>query len=861
MSPRLYLRQLRREARGSRGRMIFFIACLAIGVAAVVSVASLSSSLDGAVRKEARQLLAGDLKVSGRRPLPPELDGVLAGVAGVARTDLKELVTLVARPSGASAEGDASPGASSQLVELKVVDGPYPFYGNLELEPPQPLESLLDAGSTVVAPDLLERLGLGVGDGLEIGGQEFRIRGTVLAEPDKLSFNLTMGPRVFLSTAGFERTGLETFGSRIGYRALIQVPEDTSAAGLERLSEDIEKALPDASYYNVETYAEAQPALRQGIRRVERFLGLVALVSLLVGGIGVAQTVRAWIAGRLDGVAVLKCLGFRPREVLGLYLGQALLLGLAGSLVGAALGLLLPRVVPLILGDLIPADAVLSWQGSAVLQGVLLGVGISLLFSLPPLARLLRIPPVRVLRRDAEPPPMSRWTASLTALVLVAGTAATAAVQSRSLWLGLQFTGGLLAVVAILAGSGWGLSRLAGKLPWGSGTKGNSRIWIRHGLAALSRPGASTLGAIVSLGLGVMVVLGMALVERHLSGQLATDLPGSSPTAFLVDIQPDQWEGVQELLAEGGAEGVDSLPVVIARLTAVAGVPVEELARRQEEIAPEDRDRRWALTREQRLTYLETLGEDNRILEGELWSDPRAAEVSVEAGFAEELGVGVGDSLSFDIQGVPLELAITSIRSVEWESFRLNFFLVVEPGVLEEAPQFRVATARFAGDSEQAFQDRLARTFPNVTLLRIREILEKISAVLDRLALGVRFLGGFTVLAGLVILAGAVSAGSSRRGREVALLKTLGLTRGGVLATFAVEYALIGLTAGLVGAGAGGLLAWTVLTQGMEIEWQFLPVPFALALLASPILTALAGCAASARALAQRPVAVLRVEG
>ncbi|MCB1032957.1 MAG: ABC transporter permease, partial [Acidobacteria bacterium] len=439
MSPRLFLRQLRREARGSRGRMTFFVACLGVGVAAVVAVASLSESLNTAVRREARQLLAADLKVSGRRPLPQELDRALSQMQGVARTDLKEMVTLVARAEDTQpAEG----AASSQLVELKVVEGEYPYYGALTLDPPVSLQELLDAESTVVAPDLLARLGLRVGDRLRIGGQEYRIRGTVLAEPDKLSFSLTMGPRVFLSAAGFERTSLETFGSRIGYRALIKVLDSTSAEQLKALAETIEGALPDASYYRVETYAEAQPALRQGIHRVERFLGLVALVSLLVGGIGVAQTVRAWIAGRLDSVAVLKCLGLTPREILGLFLGQALLLGLAGSLAGAGLGLLLPRVVPLLLGDLIPAEAIRPWQSEAVVRGLLLGVGISLLFSLPPLAHLLRIPPVRVLRRDAEPPPMNRWAAALSGAVLVAGVAETATVQSRSLGLGLQFTAG-----------------------------------------------------------------------------------------------------------------------------------------------------------------------------------------------------------------------------------------------------------------------------------------------------------------------------------------------------------------------------------------------------------------------------------
>lgn len=266
------------------------------------------------------------------------------------------------------------------------------------------------------------------------------------------------------------------------------------------------------------------------------------------------------------------------------------------------------------------------------------------------------------------------------------------------------------------------------------------------------------------------------------------------------------------------------------------------------------------MTREQRLTYMNRLPEDNEIVAGALWADPERAEVSVEKDFADDLGVGLGDRLTFDVQGVPLDLWVTSLRTVDWGTFGINFFLVVEPGVLEDAPQQRLAVARLPPGREQAVQDRLAAGFPNVTLLRLREILEKIVAVLDRIGLAVGFLGGFTVLAGVAILAGAVSAAASRRGGEVALLKTLGFTRAGVAAAFAVEQAVIGLVAGSIGAVGGTLLAWAVLTRGMEMGWQFDPLPVALALVGTVLLTAVAGVAASARALARRPIEVLREE-
>ncbi len=313
---------------------------------------------------------------------------------------------------------------------------------------------------------------------------------------------------------------------------------------------------------------------------------------------------------------------------------------------------------------------------------------------------------------------------------------------------------------------------------------------------------------------------------------------------------------MRELLTSSGATGVESVPVVMARLAAIDGAGVEELAAR----SPGERDRRWALTREQRLTYLRELPADNRVVEGALWSDPARGEVSLEDDFAKRHRRQLGSLLRFDIQGVPIELTVTSLRTVKWETFGINFFLVVEPGVLEEAPQFRLAVARLPQGGEQRVQDLLAASHPNVTLLQTRNILERIASILRRIGLGVRFLGGFTVLAGIAILAGAVSAGSARRGREVALLKTLGMTRRGVAAVFATEYALIGAVAGAIGAAGGGVLSWFVLTRGMEVDWRLEPAAYAAAVAGAALLAVLAGVASSLRALRRRPIEALRAE-
>ena len=853
------LRQIAREARGARGRVVFFILCLAVGVGAVVAVAGFSTSLRATLAREARQLLAADLRVRGLKPVPPAVDELLAADPTLRTTRLTEMVTVVAAPRSTAGVG------RSQLVELKAVDGEFPFYGKLALSPERPLAELLADGGAVAAPELLARLALRIGDPIAIGGKLFRLRGTVLAEPDRLGNAFALGPRLFLSGESLRSTGLVALGSRVAHRLLVKLPERAPPAAAGALAARLRGALADPAFYRIETAAEGQPELRRGIDRTERFLGLVALLSLVVGGVGVAQTVRAWLASRLDSIAVFKALGARPREILAIYLGQIVLLATAGSLVGILLGLALERLVPSLAATLLPVVPQIEFEPLAVLRGLGLGLGISLLFALPPLFAALAVPAARVLRREIEPLPPSRLALTGTILALFAGLVLVAGVQARSVNLGAAFAGGLAVTSAVLALAARGLIRGVRRLP-----RLRLPLPLRYGLAALGRPGASTVSSVVALGLGALVVVGMRTVEHGLLTRLRSDLPTTAPTAFLIDIQPDQWAGVRAEIDRAGATAVDSVPVIMARLAAIDGAPVGNLASAREQERDlaaqrendEDEDRgqrgRWALTREQRLTFLERLPPDNTLVEGQLWSAAEVAEVSVEEDYARDLGLKLGSKIVFDVQGVPVELTVTSLRKVRWESFGINFFWVVEPGVLDRAPQMRIASVRLPPGGEQRLQDALAASAPNVTVFAIREVLEKVSAVLERIALGVRFLGGFTVLAGLAILAGAVAAGAAQRGREAALGKALGMTRLQVAALFATESAIVGLLSGTIGAGAGTTLAAVVLEKGMEIPFRFELVPPVVAILLAGVFAAAAGLAASSRPLAQRPIEALR---
>ncbi len=902
MSTAVFFAHLRREARGGGRRLIFFVACLAAGVAAVVAVAGFSEGLDRGIRGEARSLLAADLAIRGQRPIPDRLTAAVDRIAGARRVEVREMLTMAA---AAGAEKPSGQPPRSILVELKSVEGAYPFYGELELEPAGRLSDLLDRRSVVVAPEILDRLGLAVGDQLAIGGKSFRIAGTVGREPDRITGALRLGPRLLVSAAGLERAALERLGSRVTYRTLVRLPPEREA-DIDAIVEDLGGLLAADGRHRIETFSQAQPSLRKSFERIAGYLALAALLSLLIGGVGVTQTVRAWLAGRMNAIAVLKCLGYRPREVLRLYLGQTAVLSLVGSLAGVVAGVAVQLAATRLLAGALPVEHLSPWQPLAWGRGLVLGVGVALTAGLPPLVAGSRVSPMRVLRRDAEPLPPSPWAVALSVAVPLAGLGALAVWQAGSLVRGLLFTGGLVAAAVLLGLAAAMLSRLAARLagrPRPAGRSGGGRgggsgdgpragLWLRYGLAALGRKGASTTSGIVALGLGVLVLLGMFLVERGLAAELAKDLPKNAPTAFLIDVQSDQWSSVEALLLRHQASNVASVPMVMARLAAIDGRDAEKLQAEAsasslsraspegaspegtspEGASPEganqgQRRQRWALRREQRLTYLDALPEGNKIIDSSApgtatndnpWVDDRLDEISVESEFAADLGVGLGSVLTLDIQGIDLDLTITSLREVDWGTFGINFFLVVEPGVLEHAPQSRFAAARLPEGGEQLLQDALAAAFPNVTVVRTREVLDKIASTLSRLALGVRLLGGLTVLAGLAILAGAVSAAQVRRGAEVALLKTLGMTRRQVVATFATEYALSGLVAGLIGSAGAAALAWLTLTQGMELTWHAEPLWLVAAVAATVVLSVAAGLAASVEALGKRPVEVLR---
>ncbi len=862
MSLGMLLRTIRRELRGGSTRLAFFTACLAVGVTAVTLVAGLTEGLDAGIREEARRLLGADVTVDGRRPLPERLETILdeARAAGtpIERTNLRTMPSVVAAP----ADAGGVPGAS-RLVELRIVEGDYPFYGGLVLDPPDPLAELTGADRVVVDPAVLTDLELAVGDELLVGGRGFTIAGVVLEEPDRLNFTFSLGPRVYLAEAGAARTPLLGFGSRVRHAALLKLPDGATAEDAAALADRIRAEIPDPAFYDVDTFEEAQPALRAGLRRMGRFLGLVGLVSLLVGGLGIAQAVRAWVAARLDAIAVLRCLGMTPGGVTLVFLLQVTVLALLGSLVGVVAGVSLQAAVPPLTDEVIPARLLDPLRPGPMARGALLGVGVALAFAAGPLLTIRRVPPAHVLRR-VEPPRGRPVERAAGIAVVVAAVFAAAWWQTGSLREAGGFAGALVAAALVLGIAARAVIAVASRLRSRLAPRA-VLVPIRHGLAALSAPGAATGGAVLALGIGMLLVFSVLAVEDRLRAAFVDEMPAGAPTTFMVDVQPQQWEALRELVTSMGGSEAASVPFVAARLRAIDGEPVEDIVERIEAGTDEKGRRRWIFTREQRLSFGPELPEDNRVIrsalaDGSPWGLADRQEVSVESGIADDLGVDVGSVLRLDVQGVPIELVVSSVRTVEWRSFDINFFMHVEPGVLEDAPAVRVATARIPPDREDAIQDAIAAEFPNVTVVRIREIIDRVIALLGQLAVGVRVLGLFTVAAGAIILVGAIAAGYARRGREVAVLRTIGMTRRDVVLSMAGEYALVGLVAAAVGVAGGWAVAGSVVVRGFELDF---PAPLLLATGAVIVaigLTALTGLAASLRPLAARPSDVLRAD-
>lgn len=841
-------------------RIGVYMASISLGVAALVAIHSFRADVSSSIRTESRSLLGADVRLERSRSFSdPVLEVVDSLEAAGART--ARITTLMSMAYAPGSE-------LSRLLQIRAVDGPYPLYGTVRSRPPDRWGDWSRAGEALVDPAVLIQLDVEVGDTLRIGERGFRIAGTVEGLPADVGFQTAVGPRVFIRAADLEETQLLRFGSLARHQVFLGLGSADDADRVRARYGDLFRGRG----VDFDTAGELARNLTGGLDTLSRFLGLVGLVALLLGGIGVASAIHVYVRERLDGVAVLRCVGATERDIFLAYLLQTGALGLLGAATGVALGLGVQLLLPRFLEDLLPVTVTPSFHPGVVAAGLGAGVWIAAIFALVPLLGLRDASPLQALRRDFEP-----VDAGWDPLRIAAYGALAASVLLVSLWqapsarIGAGFAGALVVILGLL----WATSRglVAGVrrfFPRGASYP------VRHGVANLFRPRNQTTTIVLALGFGVFLVAAVGQVRGSLVERFTLDRGAGRPNLLLFDIQPDQREEVRAALREASSTPVSTTPVVPAELAAVEGRPVARLLEDTTRAAP----RRWVLSRLYRNTYRDTLTDAEALVAGEWWGESGAggeagpappgrsgggggggevARISLEADLASDLRVELGDRITWDVQGTRIESVVTSLRSVDWDRFQPNFFVVFEPGTLERAPQTFVALARVPGEEARArLQGELARRFPNVSILDLARIQETVDGLLDRAADAIRFIGGFVVLAGLLVLAGALATSRFQRMSEGALLRTLGARGDQMLRVVLSEYLVLGLVAGAAGVvlGAGG--GWLVVRHVFEVEFQLRPVPLVGLWATTALLTGAVGLLSSRKILREPPLGVLR---
>lgn len=832
------LKMVWREARGSYRHFLFFLFSIAIGVGSIVGIGNLSVNFKEMTFHEARNLLAADLEARLIRPLSEEGESVLEDLTreGISFVRITELIGMAVR------EG---PGLS-QLVEIKAVEAGYPFYGRLRLEPAAS-DPFSDPQGVWVQEGLLLRLRLRVGDPVRLGDARFTIRGVIHREPDRAVGMFSLGPRVLLSQEGLLKTGLIQTGSRITRRLLFKVTDDWTP---ERLKERLKEKWSGETV-RLQTYRDAQPRLGRFLDNFTTYLGLVGLITLLIGGIGVASNVHAFLSERIRTIAILKSLGSSSSTVLLVYLFLALLLGGIGSGVGVLLGLGMYEVLQSLLSGFLPPGFEFRMAFLPIFRGVAMGLLTTLLFSLWPLRVVRRISPSRVFRQEVEPQGkrLPDRSGLLPAGGMVLGWVGLSIWQAGSWKLGGWVVGAVAVAMLLLLLVAWGTLRLMKKL-------GRTRsLILRYGIGNLNRPGRQIMAIVFSLGIGVLILLTLAQVEGNLLSQLKQNTPQDAPSLFFIDLQPDQKGPFEGMMAKWNFKKPPELtPLVRSRLYEVDGKKVSE-------IRAEDRPDGWYFTREYVLTYQADLPEHNIVKRGKWWGpDEREALISVESDAARHLGLDLGSTVVFDIQGVQVAAKVASIREVDWGSMTTNFFFIFTPSGLEGAPVTYVATAVTRPEEDLPLQNAVIGTFPNVTVIPIREVLETISKILREITGTVRFMALLALLVGFIVLSGAIAASRARRVHEMVLFKTLGATRPVLIAIMAVEYAVLGLVAAAVGGILSSAVSFGVVHFFLDIPWRFEWRILLVGVAATVFLTVVTGFLTTYRILGQKPLAVLRAE-
>ncbi|MER9870556.1 ABC transporter permease [Mesorhizobium sp. M0136] len=840
---RLAFRFSLREMRGGLSGFLIFLACIALGVAAIGGVNSVAQAISAGVADQGQTLLGGDLRFQlNQRDL-----------TRAERSFLDRLGT-VSHSANMRSMARLEDGSDQALVEAKAVDGAYPLYGALETEPVLSREDLFGEKSGVfgaAAPDLLfERLNLGIGDRLKLGSATFELRARLVNEPDAVSDGFGFAPRLMVSTDGLAASGLIQPGSLVENAYKVRLPGGTGDAQIKAIQEQAAKEFPQAGW-SIRTRSNAAPALSSNIERFSQFLTLVGLTALVVGGVGVANAVRAYLDGKRGVIATFKSLGASGGFVFTVYLVQILMIAALGITLGLVLGALMPFAASAALQSVIPVPAEGGFYPGALGMAALFGLLVTLAFALLPLGRARDVPATALFREmgfEGRGFPHPLYIAAALGIALLLAVLVILFSDDRRI--ASIFIGATVVSFLVLRVVGSLVQWAAKKSPRVRSTA------LRLAIGNIHRPGALTPSVVLSLGLGLTLLVTLALIDGNLRRQISGSLPERAPNFFFVDIQSGDVDAFSALVAKEAPQGrLIKVPMLRGRVMALNGVAVDKV-----KVPAEGA---WVLRGDRGLTYDAKMPENATLTEGSWWPENYAGEplVSFSAKEGNEIGLKLGDTVTVNVLGRNITAKIANFRQVEWETMGINFVMVFSPNTFAGAPHGWLATltetnASAADDAH--LLNAVTRAFPAVTTVRVKDALEIVNRLVAQLGTAIRAAAGVALIASVLVLAGALAAGNRARIHDAVVLKTLGATRKTLIAAFSLEYMLIGLATAIFALAAGGVAAWFVVARIMTLPSHFMPEVAVATIGFSLVVTVGIGLAGTWRVLGHKAAPVLR---
>jgi putative ABC transport system permease protein len=793
-----------RDSRTERRKLLLFASAIIMGVAALVSVNSFGENLVREVDNQAKSLLGADVVLNSRRPFTERID-LLADSLRADQSLETNFTSMALFPAS----------GGTRLAQVRAIKGNFPYYGDFETEPAGAITKLREPGFALIDEGMMIQFAVSVGDTVKIGNSRLIVAAAILGIPGESAAASLVGPRIYMSLDDLDATGLIRTGSIASWRRYwkLQNPD-----AVEETMEDIRPVLR-TEQVSFDTVEERRQGVNAVVGNVTRFLNVIGYLALLLGAVGIASSIHVYTRRKLGTVAILRCLGLSAWQSLSIFLIQTMFFGFVGTLIGIALGIAIQLIFPWVMGDFLPVNVEFMVSGRAIIEGLVTGFIVTAIFSLLPLLGIRGVSPLSVLRSGSDETQSTKDPAAI--LLLAVGVLAMvgfAVMQTGNWFQGLLLSLSVAAAGLLLTLISWGIIHTARRF--------NSSSWNyiwRQGLANLHRPRNQTLILVLSLGLGATLIMTQVAIQHNLLAQVEDVGSDGQPNMILFDVQLDQLDGVKDIVQDNGLPVLFEVPVVTMRLTQIKGRSVESLVRDTTNTIP-----RWALNREYRSTYRSELVNTEQVLSGSLtpsWKlGDGAIPISLEEDIARDLNVALGDSITVDVQGVPMQTVVGSIRKVDWQRVQPNFFIVFPDGPLNEAPQFLVLVTRTETREQSATVQRsIVERYPNVSAVDLELILATVRNILDQAAFVIRFMAIFSIVTGLIVLTGSVIVSKFQRMRENVLLRTIGASRKQVTGILLAEYTFLASFASLAGlllaVAAGWALTLFVFESAFSMPW------------------------------------------